>query len=243
MTADRADRADRARRVAGIIGGIGPESTLDYYRQIIDRYRARAGNGRYPHVLINSIDAETVVPLVLAGELPRLAEILSAEVERLASAGATFALLAANTPHIVFDDLKARSRIPLLSIVEATADAARARGLTRPALLGTRPTMQGRFFPEVFRKASLDLVVPRPDEQEVVHEIYMVELFRGVFRPESRERICNVMDRLAAEERADSVILGGTELPLLMREVEHRTPPFLDTTKIHVERIVDELLS
>ena len=115
-------------KTAGIIGGIGPESTIDYYRAIIAAYRERNRDGSYPSILIDSIDLQRMLELA-AGDLPQLTEYLAAEVSRLARAGADFALLAANTPHIVFHDLERRSPIPLVSIVEATCEAARRMGL------------------------------------------------------------------------------------------------------------------
>ncbi len=235
--------AGRAMKIAGIVGGTGPESTIDYYRLIIETYRARTNDGSYPRIVINSIEAKGLIDLITAGALDRVADLLAGEIERLARAGANFGLVAANTPHIVFDALRKRSPIPLISIVEATADAARARGLARLALLGTRFTMQGRFYPDVFERVGLAIVLPRPEEQDVIHDIYMGELVHGIFRPESRARISAVIERMVAEEKIDGVILGGTELPLIMRGVEHPTVPFLDTAKIHVERVVDELLA
>ncbi len=230
-------------KIAGIIGGIGPESTIEYYRAIIATYRDRTRDGSYPLLVIDSIDLKTIVDLITANRLADVTEHLAAEIERLARAGADFGALAANTPHVVFDALRRRSPIPLVSIVEATCRAAEARGLRRVGLLGTRFTMQGRFYPEVFDKAGIALVAPAPDEHEIVHDIYMSELVNGVFRPESRARLLSVVSRLRTERGIDGVILGGTELPLLLREPEHEGIPFLDTTRIHVEEIVARLLS
>ena len=111
---------------SGIIGGIGPESTIDYYRLIVAAYREQRPDGSYPAIIINSIDLNKIRDLVTANALADLTEYLVAEVQRLARAGADFGLLAANTPHIVFDDIRQQSPIPLLSIVEATCDAAQS---------------------------------------------------------------------------------------------------------------------
>jgi len=132
-------------KTAGIVGGIGPESTIDYYRLIIASYRGRATHGGYPSIVINSIDLKRLVDLIAAGELAAVTDLLLGELGRLARAGADFGLLAANTPHVVFDDLRRRSSLPLLSIVEATCDGARSLGLKTVGLLGTRFTMQGRL--------------------------------------------------------------------------------------------------
>ncbi len=228
-------------KTLGIIGGLGPEATMDYYRLIIAAYREQKRDGSYPAIIINSIDLNKVRDLVTANALADLTEHLVVEVQRLARAGADFGLLAANTPHIVFDDLRRQSPIPLLSIVEATCEAAKALGLKRLGLLGTRFTMQGQFFPDVFSRAAMTLVVPTEDEQTYLHTKYMDELVNGIFLAETRERLLRIIDRLKEREDIDGVILGGTELPLLLRDAS-RDIPFLDTTQIHVRAAVAQMV-
>ncbi len=230
-------------KTAGIIGGIGPESTIDYYRLIIASCRERTRDGRYPSILINSIDLKRLVDLITDGALAAVADFLLGELRRLTQAGADFGLLAANTPHIVFDDLRRRSPLPLLSIVEATRDAARSLGLRTVGLLGTRFTMQGRFYPDVFEAAGIRLVTPAPDEQAFIHDRYMNELVNGHFTQPTRDTFLSIARRLAEEDGIKGLILGGTELPLLMRGAEVPGVPFLDTTRLHVEQVVDRLLS
>src|SRR5215510_1822650 len=123
-------------KTAGIIGGIGPESTLEYYRLIVALYRERNPNGSYPRLVINSIDLQTMRKLIEANNLPDLTEFLLGEIRKLADAGADFGALSANTPHLVFDALRRRSPIPLISIVEVTCETAKARGLKRLGLFG-----------------------------------------------------------------------------------------------------------
>ncbi len=229
-------------KTLGIIGGIGPESTVDYYRLIVAAYREQRQDGSYPAIIINSIDLNKLRDLVTANALADLSEYLVAELQRLARAGADFGLLAANTPHIVFDDIRRQSPIPLLSIVEATCEAAKALGLKRLGLLGTRFTMQGRFYPDVFSAAAITLAVPTEDEQAYVHDKYMGELVNGIFLPETRERLLEIVDRLRGREGIEGAILGGTELPLLLRDAASRDIPFLDTTRIHVRSAVAQML-
>jgi len=228
---------------AGIIGGIGPESTQEYYRLIIASYRRRKGDGSYPRVIVNSIDLKTVVDLMGANRLVELADHLLGELRRLERAGADFGALAANTPHIVFDTLRRESPIPLISIVEVTRQAAEALGLKRIGLFGTRYTMQGRFYPEVFAPAGITLVTPEAGEQDYIHEKYMTELVNGVFLPDTRQGLMDIVERMRTREGIEGVILGGTELPLILRDVEDGEVPFLDTTRLHVEQIVARLLS
>jgi aspartate racemase len=230
-------------KTVGIIGGVGPESTIEYYRQIIAAYREQQTDGSYPSIIINSVDVLRLLAWIGANELDAFTNYLADAIERLARAGADFAAVAANTPHIVFDELRRRSSIPLISIVEATYDEARALGLTRVALFGTRFTMQGQFYPQVFSKAGITIVVPREDEQTYIHEKYTNELLNDIFLPETRDGLTAIVDRMKARDDIEAVILGGTELPLILREPRHKGIPFLDTTRIHVNRIVAELFA
>jgi len=230
-------------KTAGLIGGTGPESTVDYYRSIIALYRERNPDGSYPSLLINSIDMTRMLDLIASNRLADVTAYLSAEIRKLAVAGADFALLAANTPHVVFDALRSASPIPLISIVETARQAAQSQGLKRLGLLGTRFTMQGRFYSDVFLPAGIELVVPNAKEQSFVHDKYMNELVLGVFRPETRQAFRAIIDRLRHEERIDGLVLAGTELPLLLRDAGDLGVPVLDTTRLHVERVVAQLLS
>jgi aspartate racemase len=220
-------------KTLGIIGGIGPESTVEYYRAIITAYRERRENADYPSILINSISVKKLLDLVSANQLAAVAEWLASEAERLARAGADFALFASNTPHIVFDEVQQRSRIPLVSIVGATCDAAKALGLKRLGLFGTRFTMQARFYPDVFERAGIGVIAPAPDELAYVHEKYTVELLNNVIRPETRERLFAIVNTMKERDGIDGLIVGGTDLPPILRDHEAIGIPFLDTTQIH----------
>ncbi|MBI2683127.1 MAG: amino acid racemase [Acidobacteriales bacterium] len=229
-------------KTIGIVGGIGPESTIEYYRFLIAAWRERVPDGSNPPILINSIDLKSMLGMIGAGQLDEVTGMLSGAIEQLARGGAEFALLASNTPHIVFDRLAARARIPLLSIVEAAAAHARARGLRKPALFGTRFTMQGRFFPEVFTRTGIALAVPRPEEQIYIHDKYMNELLNNQFLPDTRAGLVAIVERMRAEEGIDGVVLAGTELPLILRDAPGAGVPFLDTTRIHVEAAVARMV-
>jgi aspartate racemase len=163
-----------------------------------------------------------MLDLIEAGALGEVTTYLVGEVQKLASAGADFGLLASNTPHIVFDEIRRRSPIPLISIVEATCTTAKALELKRVGLFGTRFTMQGRFYPDVFSTEGITLVLPDEDEQAYIHEKYLGELVNGIFLPETRERLLKIVDRLREREAIDGLILGGTELPLILSDVTFR---------------------
>jgi len=170
-------------------------------------------------------------------------QYLSDEIQKLERAGADFAVLASNTPHVVFAALQDRSSIRLISIVDAARNAARSAGLQRVALLGTRFTMQGRLYPEIFEPAGIAIIVPDSQEQAYVHDKYMGELVKGIFLPETRDRILDIVRRLRSSALIDGVVLGGTELPLVLPAVEYEGIPFLNTTNLHVARIVDAMLA
>jgi aspartate racemase len=228
-------------RTAGMIGGLGPESTIDYYRTIIARYRARNQDGSYPHIIINSLDVDKGLSMLDAGRLNDLAEYLTAAIEGLTRAGADFACIAANTPHLVFDDVQRRSAIPILSIVRATAEHAKARGVKKVGLFGTGFTMRANFYPEEFQIAGIELVRPNNVERDYIHKAYIGELLNNQFLPETRAHILQIAGRMKSEDGVEAIVLAGTELPLLLRNSGASTD-FLDTTMIHVEAIVDELL-
>lgn len=228
-------------RTAGMIGGLGPESTIDYYRSILARFRARQPDSGYPRIIINSLDVDKGIAMLDAGRLDDLADYLALGVEALARAGADFGFIAANTPHLVFDELQRRSPIPLLSIVRATADRAKALGLKKVGLFGTGFTMRASFYPEEFQRAGIALVIPREPERDQIHRIYIGELLKNQFLPESSDAILGIARRMKTEDGVEAVVLAGTELPLLLRgsgsDIE-----WLDTAVIHVEAVVDELL-
>jgi aspartate racemase len=230
-------------KTVGIIGGIGPESTIEYYRLIIDRYRQQKPDVGYPAILVNSVNLTLLIEWINVNALEKIAEYLILEVEKLAKAGADFGALASNTPHIVFEEIQRQSSIPLISIVEAACEKVQALGFKKVGLFGTRFTMQGRFYPEVFSRAGIVLVVPESEEQTYIHDKYMVELLNNIFLPETRHGLLTIADKLKARHAIEGIILGGTELPLILRDDEHNGVRLLDTTRIHVDRIVRELLS
>ena len=173
-------------KTLGIVGGLGPESTLDYYRRTIELYRERQCDGSYPQFIINSVDLKKGLDFMAASDLAGMAAYLLEEIRKLARAGADFGLIAANTPHIVFEDVAPKSPIPLISIVEATCAAAKAQKLKRLALFGTRYTMEATFYPKVASREGIELFVPDPQDQDYVHDKYLNDLVPGKFWPETR---------------------------------------------------------
>ena len=227
-------------KIAGIIGGIAPESTIAYYRQIIERHREATGGGN-PPIIINSIDLTKMLGFVSSKNFPQLIDYLSAEMNRLADAGADFGAFASNTPHLVFNEVASRSKIPLISIVECAARAAEKLGVKKAGLLGTRFTMQGRFYPDVFSARGIEVVAPDENDLNYVHDKYMTELVNARFLDDTRAELLRIIGRMRERQGIDAVILGGTELPLILDRKMADVGQVLDTTGIHVQAIVDEL--
>jgi aspartate racemase len=223
----------------GIVGGLGPESTIDYYRRILEAWE-RHDPSTAPSIVIDSLDVQRALRLV-EWDRPALIEYLLESLGRLAAAGVDFAVMTANTPHLVFDDLAARASVPLVSIVEACAQDARERGLRRLALLGTRFTMEGAFYPAVCARYGIAVVPPSDTDRAWVHERYVGEFLKGEFRDDTRREFIALVGRLRAGENIDGVILGGTELPLLLSSPVIAGVPALDTTALHVAAIVKRL--
>jgi aspartate racemase len=229
-------------KTLGLIGGTGPESTIDYYRLLVAKYREQA-DGNSPPLIINSVNLKFMIEWMGAGELGRVADYLAAEIDKLQKAGADLGALTANTAHIVFDELQTRCSLPLVSIVEATCERAHQLGLQTVGLIGTRYTMEAPFYPAVFSRRNVRLVVPTREEQNYIHEIYFSELLKDKFLPETRTKLLAIADEMKARDGIQGLILGGTELPLLLRAEEHNDLPLLDTTRIHVDRLIAEMLT
>ena len=223
----------------GLVGGLGPESTIDYYRRIIEAWQ-RDDPSSAPSIVIDSLDVTRGIHLVET-DRKGLIEYLMGSLRRLAAAGADFVAMTANTPHIVFDELDVQSPVPLLSIVETCAEEAKRLRLTRMALLGTRFTMEAPFYPMVFERYGMEIVPPKKEERDWVHDKYMNELLKGQFRDKVRDDVVSLIARLRDDEGIDGVILGGTELTLLLSAPVIAGVPALDTTALHVNAIVKRL--
>ena len=225
----------------GIIGGIGPESTIEYYRLIISSYLDHEKDGNYPQIIINSINMKKMLDLIGENKLDEVTDYLVAEIQKIAKAGADFALLASNTPHIVFNQINQTSPLPLISIVEATCEKAVSKGIERVGLFGTKFTMQGGFYDKIFYDHSIAVISPDEKDQDYIHDKYMGELLKGVIRDDTKTELLKIAHNLKENQGIEGLILGGTELPLILKETDDIGIPFLDTTKIHVESIMERL--
>ncbi|MFD1861369.1 aspartate/glutamate racemase family protein [Planococcus chinensis] len=226
----------------GMVGGTGPESTVEYYQAIIKRYQDKTGNPEeLPEFLIHSINMYKIFDLVDSGEEGELVAYLAAAVQDLQKAGADFAVLAANTPHIVFEEVRQETGVPMISIVEETFREADRLNLGNVGLIGTKFTMENDFFKEPFLANGKKLVVPNGDEQDYIHEKIVDELEKGIVKPETKDEFLNIISRMVEEDGIDGIILGCTELPMLIKPEDTKIRQ-LDTLEIHAAAIAEAMV-
>jgi aspartate racemase len=222
----------------GIIGGLGPESTIEYYKGIINAFRQREIGLATPEIIIYSADVNRLMELVEAGKWNKLVEWLVKMVNALHNAGAEFAVIGSNTPHIVFDNVKSRSPIPMLSIADETCKRASSMKLKKLGLMGTKYTMESDFFQKAFHNAGISIIVPMKDEMQFIHNKILSEIALGIIINSTRQELLSIAKRMIDEDSIDGLILGCTELPLILENDEYGIP-FLKTTAIHIKSIVD----
>ena len=217
----------------GILGGMSPESTVTYYEHITRTYTERLGDYGYPEILIYSVSFQEYVDWPNQDRWDLVAEGLSQAGQKLVEAGADMLLIATNTMHLVFDEVQARVEVPMLSLLDATAEAILAQGLHTVGLLGTKFTMEKGFYQDALARRGITTLVPGADDREYVHRVIYDELVAGQIRDESRDSYVDIIQKLV-ERGAQGIILGCTEIPLLVDEASAGIPLF-DTTQIHAE--------
>jgi aspartate racemase len=224
-------------KTIGIIGGLGPESTLDYYKGIIRAVQEDHPEKAYPEIIVYSADLNAFIRLMEQQEWPKITGYLVEKIKALADAGAEFAAIASNTPHAVFDEVSARSPIPLLSIVEETCKKAMHMRLKKIGFMGTKFTMEADFYKIPFVGNGMEIVVPGKSDRALIHERLFSEIELGIIKDSTRGELLGIVKKMIETEAIDALILGCTELPLILTKDEFGIP-FLNTTAIHIERIV-----
>jgi aspartate racemase len=229
-------------RILGIVGGTGPESTVDYYRSLIATWRRRRTDGSYPRVIINSVEAGRVFDRLAARDFEAVGQVLGPDVAALAAAGCQRALLASNASHLAFERIDPPPAIPLIHIVETTRDAATQAGFRRLGLIGTSFVMESDLYATRLAPAGIEVVIPIAEERGRIHEIYFGELVAGIIRDESRATLAAVVATMRDRDGIDAIVLGGTELALILTEPTCADLPVLNTAQIQVDAAVDWLL-
>lgn len=223
----------------GMIGGTGPESTVDYYQSIISKFQEETGSKEsLPELLIYSINMYKIFDLLQNNQEEELAEYLAAAVLSLERAGADFAVISANTPHIVFDKVQQKVNIPMISIVEESYRKVKQLGLHKIGLLGTKFTMENDFFKEPFMANGNEIFVPNEEDQQFIHEKIVKELEQGIVNEETKKEFLVIAERMIEQHGIEGLILGCTEFPMIFKP-EDLDIPQLNTVEIHVAKIVD----
>jgi len=224
-------------KIIGLIGGISWVSTIEYYRIINEEVNKRLGGIHSAKCIIYSVDLGELKEYQERGDWDSVAKILANAAKSLEKAGADVILICANTMHKVADIIEGEVKVPIIHIADATAEKIKERGLTSVGLLGTKFTMEEDFYKERLRRHGIEVLVPDKKEREIVNSIIYDELVKGIIRDESKQKLINIINRLA-DRGAQGVILGCTELPLLAKEDDVKIPIF-DTTKIHAISAVE----
>lgn len=225
----------------GLIGGMGPESTVIYYHDIVYGVQSKMGENCFPNLTIESLNVFDVINMCDKKEYEELIKYLMMAINNLRASGADFIALSANTPHIVFDELKKRSSIPLVSIIDATCNEAKRRNISKVGLLGTIFTMEGEFFKKPFVNNNIEVVVPTDEEKKFINQKILQELEQGIVKNETLSSFMKIVQRMKDEHGIQAVILGCTELPLLFKGSS--TPvDCLDTMQIHVQTLVNMII-
>ena len=229
-------------QIIGMIGGMSWESTAVYYRRINELVKAQLGGLHSARIAMVSIDFQEIERMQMRGDWKSAGELLAASARAVEAAGADFIVLATNTMHKVADAIEAGTTIPLLHIADAAGDAIRASGHARVGLLGTRFVMEEAFYVERLKsRFGLDVIVPPPEDRELVHRVIFDELCLGSIRDASRAEYRRIIADLVTQG-AQAVILGCTEIALLVSAPD-ATVRLFDTTEIHVRAAVARALS
>ena len=224
-------------KVIGILGGMSPESTTEYYQHITRTYTERYGDYGYPEIIIYSVSFQSYVDWPNQGRWDLVTQGLIEGAKRLEAAGADFVLIATNTMHLVFNQVQAGVDVPMLSLLDAIGEAILVREMSTVGLLGTEFTMEKTFYRDSLAEKGITVLVPDAADREYVNDVIYNELVVGEIRDESRTRFVTIIKKLA-ERGAEGIILGCTEIPLLVSESDTGTPLF-DTTAIHAEAALE----
>ena len=226
----------------GLIGGVGPETTLKYYKEIEYGVMEKLGRSVLPRITIESLSCFRMIPLGAAQDYKGMTDYIMSAVRGLEKAGCDFIALACITGHMVYKRVQPQCHVPMLSIVDTCLEAVIARGCRKALLLGTEGTMKDDFFKQPFRSAGLEIVVPSPKEQQYVGWYIENELEHGIIREDVRKEFYRIVDYMVKKDGVDALILGCTELPLIVRQEDLSIPVF-DPTEYHIRKTIDMICS
>jgi len=221
----------------GIVGGLSPESTIEYYKLICEEYNKQIGGWNFPQITIRSLNLQEIADLFMADRWDEMADVIISAISDLQRAGADFTAIATNTPHNAYEKIREESPLEVLSIMDATAQEIQKDGIEKVGLLGTKQTMEYGFFQKTFADYGIKAITPDEKDRESVNNVIWNELVHGKITDKARERYKGVIDRLV-QRGAEGVILGCTEIPLLIKPSDSPIKTY-DTTTIHARAILD----
>ncbi|MFX1574892.1 MAG: aspartate/glutamate racemase family protein [Promethearchaeota archaeon] len=214
----------------GILGGMSYESTIKYYDLILQKYYDKFNDYNYPEIIIFSLNFQKVIDFELGKDKQKYIEYLMSGITALENAGVNYIIMAANSPHVVYEDLVKLSKVPILSIIKATLKKAQKENMQKLLLLGIRFTMQSTFYQDYAMELGIDVITPSDDEQDKINKIIFDELVLGFFKQASKNTLLQIINKY----KIDGVILGCTELPLILNQNDTKVR-LLDTVELHVE--------
>lgn len=221
----------------GLIGGMTPQSTIMYYQILNDLVAQRFGDKHSCKVVISAVNFGELSKLQTQGRWDLLDEMLATEAKRLEIAGVGCVLITANTMHLCIDAVRSAISVPVIHIAEATGQSILDEGLSKVALLGTKYTMEKTFYKDVLEAMGIETIVPNESDRDQVHQIIYDELAKGIINPASKSSYLEIIDRLIVQG-AEGIILGCTEIPLLIHPEDLKVPSF-NTTALHAKAAFD----
>lgn len=224
----------------GLICGLGPETTVSYYQSIIKAFTPLYEEVGYPEISLESCNLKEFIDAVSNNEWDHLVELFRTKISALATSGAEFAAIASNTPHLLFDRIQEQSPIELVSIVTSTAQEIQRRGLSKVLLMGTGFTMRSDFYAKELAKYHIKTIVPSERDIAYIHEKLFTEIEHGIFTQETRNGLAGIISKSVEEDAIDGVIMGCTELPLILQESDV-TVSYINTTDIHINALIKKI--
>jgi len=237
MVANKFNREKIMRKI-GIVGGLGPESTVEYYRGIIEAFKPTYEQFGFPEIAIESLNLKAIMSHVEQSGWEEVGTLIAKKFEALRLAGADFGAMACNTTHIVFDKIQSQTFLPLQSIVDPTLNYSKHHDFNKLCLLGTKTTMNSDFYQHVFGKENIELVVPKEEEKDYIQEKLFSEIEFGIIKQETKANFLSIINRIIKEDRVEGVVLACTEMPLIIKPNDFEVA-YIDTTQIHIASIVD----
>ncbi len=222
----------------GIVGGIGPDSTLYYYQHIINSFRPTYNETGYPEMIIESLNLRQLISIIEMDNWTEVARIIASKFEVLKSAGAEIGIIASNTPHKVFNEIASSTSLSLISIVTATTESLYQNNLRKPLLLGTKYTMQSTYYQDELSMKGITSITPKDSDQNYIQDKLLSEIEFGVIKKSTHKKFIEIIEDNISANNIDSVILGCTELPLIISE-DDIDLPCIDTAIIHVDKVIE----